>query len=84
MSYNKTDIKNEFRGTKYPINHISHSTVGQIDENIIFKMAAVRHIGYWAAKNSANIFTGDTLATFFYIILVDDKSIKKTTCDPFY
>ena len=38
--------------------------MGQIEENIIFKMAAGRHIGFWAPKNSAHTFARVTPAKF--------------------
>ena len=38
--------------------------MGQIVENIIFKMAAGRHIGFRAPKNSAHTFASVTLAKF--------------------
>ena len=46
---------------KYLIYHDLHSSVGQIVENGIFKMATSRHIGFRAPKNPAHTFTRDTL-----------------------
>ena len=48
-------------------------------ENVIFKMAAGRHIGFRAPKNSAHTFARVTLAKFCYLAPVDDKSTKKPT-----
>ena len=58
---NKT---NQFLGPKYPISHKLHITVGQIVENVIFKMAAGGHIGFRAPKNSTHTFARVTLAKF--------------------
>ena len=63
-SNDETDITNQLFGPKYPISHKSHITMGQIVENIIFKMAAGRHIGFGAPKNSAHTFARVTLAKF--------------------
>ena len=45
-SNDETDSTNQFFGPKYPISHKSHITMGQIVENVIFKMAAGRHVGF--------------------------------------
>ena len=63
-SNDETDIINLFFGPKYPIGHKSHITMGQIVENVIFKMATGRHIGFGAPKNSAHTFARVTLAKF--------------------
>ena len=39
-SNDETNITNQFLGPKYTISHKPHITVGQIVENVIFKMAA--------------------------------------------
>ena len=63
-SNNETDITNQFLDPKYPVSHKSHITMGQIVENVIFKMAAGRHIGFGDPKNSAHTFARVTLAKF--------------------
>ena len=63
-SNDETDITNQFFGPKYPISHKSHITMGQIVENVIFKMAAGCHIGFRAPQNSAHTFASVTLAKF--------------------
>ena len=63
-SKDETNITNQFLGPKYPISHKSHIIVGQVVENVIFKMAAGRHIWFQAPKNLAHTFARVTLAKY--------------------
>ena len=51
------------------------ATVGQIVENVIFKMADHHHIGCWAPKNAPTP-SGGTPWLNFNLIFIDDKSVK--------